>query len=80
LPQTITSQKLIKSLKSLGFVERARKGSHIILEHPGYKQRVALPAVSPKKQLSQAVISTISKVITEAGVISKEDLEALIKK
>jgi predicted RNA binding protein YcfA (HicA-like mRNA interferase family) len=79
LSQNITSKKLIAALKSLGFVEKSRLGSHIFLTHPDYRQRVVLPVTSSKKPLSPALVLTVSKVITEAGIVSKEDLEKLIE-
>jgi len=80
LSQTITSEALIKELKSLGFVEIAKKGGHLILEHPGYKQRIALPIASPNKELTLNIIITIAKVLIEAGIVSKGDLEGRILK
>jgi predicted RNA binding protein YcfA (HicA-like mRNA interferase family) len=71
----ITSGKLIKTLTDAGFVEVARKGSHVLLQHPDHKQRIALPISSPKKDLPMGIVRTILKVVIEAGIISKQELE-----
>ncbi|MDQ3842889.1 MAG: type II toxin-antitoxin system HicA family toxin [Bacteroidota bacterium] len=71
----MTSEELIHMLISAGFVEVARIGSHVLFQHPHHKQRIAVPVDSPKKQLPVVTLRTIQKVITEAGIISEEDIE-----
>lgn len=75
----MTSEDLINNLKALGFIEVRRIGSHVMMKHPNYTQKVTLPIHSSRK-LPIGTIKAILKVIVEAGVISKEEANNKILK
>ena len=56
---SVTARKVIRALKRAGFVEDRRKGSHLILIHPGRKARTVIPIHSGqtiKEPLLRAII------------------------
>ena len=70
---TITSKKLIKALKSLGFEIDHSTGSHFIFYNSKTKKRAVVPY--RKKDLPKG---TIMSIIREAG-ISKKEFENILK-
>ncbi len=71
---SLTSRKLIKILKSIGFKLDHTTGSHFIFYNPQTKKRAVVPF--HKKDLPKGTLMSIFK---EAG-ISKEAIKKLIKK
>lgn len=54
----LTARKIIRALKTVGFVEDRQKGSHLILIHPKTKARTVVPVHSGtiKRPLVRAII------------------------
>jgi predicted RNA binding protein YcfA (HicA-like mRNA interferase family) len=74
----MTSEELIKFLKSHGFAEIARKGTHSLFKNPNHEQRIALPILSNKRNLSVGMVRAIAKILDEAGIANKEELESML--
>ena len=70
---SITSKKLIKILKSLGFQLDHSTGSHFIFYNPNTKKREVVPYHA--KDLPRG---TIMNIIKEAG-INRKEFEDLLK-
>lgn len=69
----VTSKKLLKILKSLGFNIDHATGSHFILYHSKTKRRAVVPCHT--KDLPKG---TIVSILKEAG-ITREEFESLLK-
>lgn len=67
----ITSKKLIKALKKIGFVvQKGRgKGSHIVLK----KDNTVITVPQSKGELKQGTLKSILKKLKEVG-ISRDDI------
>lgn len=71
----MTFEIAIEKLKAIGFVQIAETGSHVMLKHPNYAQRITLPVLSSGKKLSPGTFITIQKIIVEAGIATKEEFQ-----
>lgn len=60
---TRDSREVIKALMQDGWVEVARRGSHVQMKHPSKKGRVTVP--HPKRDLP---IGTIKSIERQSGV------------
>mgnify|MGYP001586487777 CR=1 FL=1 len=69
---SITSKKLVKILRNLGFQLDHSTGSHFVFYHPETKKRVVVPF--HKRDLPKG---TITSILREAG-ISRKELENLV--
>ncbi|MBI3282950.1 type II toxin-antitoxin system HicA family toxin [Candidatus Curtissbacteria bacterium] len=65
---SFTPKKLIKKLKSLGFIEDHKTGSHLVMYNPKTKRRAVIAY-----HLKDIPKGTLSSLLKEAG-ISKEEL------
>ncbi|MFH1575387.1 MAG: type II toxin-antitoxin system HicA family toxin [Candidatus Nealsonbacteria bacterium] len=74
MPKTpvVTSKRLIKMLRSLGFREDHVAGSHFIFHHPQTKKRAVVP-----RHLKDLPKGTLMSILREAG-ISKEEFGSLL--
>ncbi|MBU4299157.1 type II toxin-antitoxin system HicA family toxin [Patescibacteria group bacterium] len=70
----ITSKKLVKILKELGFKLDHTTGSHFIFYQPAVKRRAVVPIHS--KDLPKG---TLMSILRETG-INKEEFEKIIRK
>ena len=59
----MNSREVLKLLKAGGWVEVARKGSHLQLKHPNKPGRVTLP--HPKRDLA---IGTLASIERQSGL------------
>ncbi|MBU0731904.1 type II toxin-antitoxin system HicA family toxin [Patescibacteria group bacterium] len=64
----ITSKKLVRTLKALGFVEDHQTGSHKIFYHPKTKKRAVVPF-----HVKDLPKGTLLAILKEAG-LEKKDL------
>lgn len=63
----LTLAKLLKKLRSIGFVEDRTTGSHIIMYHPKTKRRAVIPF-----HLKDIPKGTLNSLLKEAGVTREE--------
>ncbi|MRG45353.1 addiction module toxin, HicA family [Chitinophaga sp. SYP-B3965] len=70
----MTYKNLLQILKTIGFIKIATMGSHVMLQHPNYPQRITIPLSSSKKEIPAGTLAAIKKIVIEAGIISKEEL------
>ncbi len=68
----ITSKKLMKILRSLGFQQDHITGSHFVLYHPKIQKRAVVP-----RHLKDLPKGTLMSILREAG-IGKEEFGSLL--
>lgn len=55
---SLTARKVVRALKSAGFVEDRQRGSHLILIHPESKARTVVP-VHPGRTIKAPLLRAI---------------------
>ena len=76
----ITYYKLTRILKSLGFVETRKSGSHTIFLNPDFNAMIVLPYLKKNTIIGHQYFSMIKRNIVEKGILSEENFLSLFDK
>ena len=78
-PHNITYKKISKLLKSIGYEEVRKKGSHIIYSFPEYGSIVILPFLRANSMISLQLFQMIKKNIIGKGILSGEEFKNMFE-